>query len=80
MRLLVPMKGLIDVGAERTRLKKQQDKVNIDLQRSSGKLSNEKFVNNAPPEVVAQEKERIVEFERTITQLAEQLEKLNELT
>jgi len=80
MRLLVPMKGLIDVEAERARLTKQQDKVSADLQRSSGKLSNEKFVNNAPPEVVAKEKERIVEFERTITQLAEQLEKLNELT
>jgi valyl-tRNA synthetase len=80
MRLLVPMKGLIDVESERARLTKLQDKVNTDLQRSSGKLSNEKFVNNAPPEVVAQEKERVVEFERTIAQLAEQLEKLNELT
>jgi len=79
MRLLVPMKGLIDVDAEKARLKKQQDKVNVDLQRSSGKLSNEKFVNNAPPEVVAQEEERIVEFERTIAQLAEQIEKLDEL-
>jgi valyl-tRNA synthetase len=79
MRLLVPMKGLIDVDAEKARLKKQQDKVSVDLRRSSGKLSNEKFVNNAPPEVVSQEKERIVEFERTIAQLAEQIEKLDEL-
>jgi valyl-tRNA synthetase len=80
MRLLVPMKGLIDIDAERARLKKQQDKVNIDLQRSTGKLSNEKFVNNAPPAVVSQERERIAEFERTIAQLAEQLEKLDELS
>jgi valyl-tRNA synthetase len=79
MRLLVPMKGLIDVEAERARLTKQQDKVTIDLQRSSGKLGNEKFVNNAPPEVVTQERERIAEFERTIAQLTEQLEKLGEL-
>jgi len=79
MRLLVPMKGLIDVEAERARLSKQQDKVRVDLQRSSGKLSNEKFVNNAPPEVVTQERERIAEFEKTIAQLSEQLEKLDEL-
>jgi valyl-tRNA synthetase len=79
MRLLVPMKGLIDVEAERARLMKQQDKVTADLQRSSAKLSNQKFVNNAPPEVVTQERERIAEFERTIVQLAEQLEKLDEL-
>jgi valyl-tRNA synthetase len=80
MRLLVPMKGLIDVDAERTRLTKQQDKIKVDLQRSSGKLSNEKFVNNAPPEVVIQERERIAEFEEAIGQLSEQLQKLDELT
>jgi valyl-tRNA synthetase len=79
MRLLVPMKGLIDIEAERNRLTKQQDKVNTDLQRSNAKLVNEKFVNNAPPEVVTQERQRVAEFERTILQLTEQLEKLNEL-
>jgi valyl-tRNA synthetase len=36
-------------------------------------------VNNAPPEVVTQERERIAEFEKTIAQLSEQLEKLDEL-
>ena len=79
MRLLVPMKGLIDVDAERSRLLKQQDKVKVELQRANGKLGNEKFVNNAPPEVVTQERERVAEFERTISQLSEQLEKLDEL-
>ena len=80
MRLLVPMKGLIDVDAERARLMKQHDKVNLELKKSTSKLANEKFVNNAPPEVVTQERERIQEFERTIVQLNEQLEKLDELT
>jgi valyl-tRNA synthetase len=80
MRLLVPMKGLIDVEAERARLMKQHDKINLELKKSMSKLANEKFVNNAPPEVVTQERERIQEFERTIVQLNEQLEKLDELT
>jgi valyl-tRNA synthetase len=80
MRLLVPMKGLIDVEAERARLMKQHVRINLELKKSVSKLSNEKFVNNAPPEVVTQERERIQEFERTIVQLNEQLEKLNELT
>ncbi len=79
MRLLVPMKGLIDVDAERLRLSKQQEKVSVDLKRSTAKLANEKFVNNAPSEVVTQERERVAEFERTIAQLREQLEKLDEL-
>ncbi len=79
MRLLVPMKGLIDVDAERARLDKQMDKVRADLARTTGKLGNENFVNNAPPAVVTQERERAVEFEKTISQLREQLEKLDEL-
>jgi valyl-tRNA synthetase len=79
MRLLVPMQGLIDIDAERARLTKHQDKIKIDLQRSSGKLKNEKFVNNAPADVVTQERERVAEFAKTIAQLTEQLKKLDEL-
>ncbi len=79
MRLLVPMKGLIDIDAERTRLTKQLDKVKAELERSNNKLGNKNFVNNAPPDVVTQERERIAEFERTIAQLIEQIGKLDEL-
>jgi valyl-tRNA synthetase len=79
MRLLVPMKGLIDVEAERARLDKQLEKTRAELAKASGKLANEKFVNNAPAAVVTQERERVVEFEKTITQLTEQLVKLDTL-
>ncbi len=80
MRLLVPMKGVIDVDAEQARLEKQKKKVETDLARANGKLGNEDFVNNAPPDVVTQERQRAAEFEKTIVQLDEQLEKLAELT
>ena len=80
LRLLVPMKGVIDVDAERARLEKQLDKVNVDLARTNGKLGNEKFVNNAPVDVVTKEKLRAADFEKTITQLNEQLEKLADLS
>ena len=79
MRLLVPMKGLIDVEAERARLDKQMDKVRAELAKANGKLGNEKFVNNAPPAVVAQERERVADFEKTLTHLSEQVQKLDEL-
>ena len=79
MRLLVALKGLIDVKTERARLLKLQDKVRADLSRTTAKLGNENFLNNAPADVVTQERMRAVEFEKTITQLAEQLEKLDEL-
>jgi valyl-tRNA synthetase len=79
LRLLVPMKGLIDVEAERARLEKQMQRANADLAKTQGKLGNANFVNNAPAEVVTQEKQRAIDFEKTIAQLAEQLEKLTEL-
>ncbi len=78
MRLLVPMKGLIDVEAERARLLKQRDKVSSDLARATGKLGNEKFVNNAPAAVVSKERERAADFEKAIAQLTEQITKLDE--
>lgn len=80
LRLLVPMKGVIDVDAERARLEKQRDKVGIELARSTAKLGNDSFVDNAPADVVTQERQRAIEFEKTIAQLGEQIEKLSELT
>ena len=77
LRLLVPMAGLIDVDAERARLKKQEERVQIDLERSRGKLNNANFVNNAPADVVTKERERVAEFDKQLVQLAEQLGKLD---
>jgi valyl-tRNA synthetase len=79
MRLLVPMAGIIDVDAEKSRISKQRERIATDLKRSQGKLGNEKFVNNAPADVVTQEKQRVTEFERQISQLDEQLERLDTL-
>ncbi|MBT8101108.1 MAG: valine--tRNA ligase [Gammaproteobacteria bacterium] len=79
LRLLVPMKGLIDVDAEMQRLDKQIERVNADIARTRGKLGNPNFVNNAPADVVTKEKQRAEEFARTISQLSEQREKLAEL-
>jgi valyl-tRNA synthetase len=79
LRLLVPMKGLIDVDAERKRLGKQLDKVQAELDRARSKLDNPNFVNNAPADVVTQEKQRAADFERQIAHLSEQRGKLDEL-
>ena len=67
LRLLVPMQGLIDVDAERARLTKLLDKATAELKKATGKLANDKFVNNAPPAVVEQERQRVAEFSRTLS-------------
>jgi len=79
MKILVPMAGLIDVNAERLRLSKAVDKVSGELQKLQGKLSNEGFVAKAPAAVVAKERHRAEEMEREISQLNDQLERLNTL-
>jgi valyl-tRNA synthetase len=79
LRLLVPMKGIIDVDAERQRLGKQRENVEVELRKARGKLGNPNFVNNAPADVVTQERQRESEFERQLKQLSEQLGKLDEL-
>ncbi|HNP36748.1 MAG TPA: valine--tRNA ligase [Woeseiaceae bacterium] len=79
LRLLVPLKGLIDVAAERDRVKKQLAKTEAELAKSEAKLANQNFVNNAPAAVVLQERERSAEFESQVRELRLQLTKLAEL-
>ncbi|MBR0753739.1 valine--tRNA ligase [Bradyrhizobium jicamae] len=54
----IPLKGVVDVAAERTRLEKELGKADADIKRADAKLSNEKFVANAKEEVVEEEKEK----------------------
>jgi valyl-tRNA synthetase len=54
----LPLKGVIDLSAERTRLEKEIAKAEADIKRVDAKLSNQKFVANAPEEIVEEEKEK----------------------
>jgi len=54
----LPLKGVIDLTAERTRLDKEMAKADADIKRVDAKLGNAKFVANAPEEIVEEEKEK----------------------
>jgi valyl-tRNA synthetase len=54
----LPLKGVVDLSAERARLSKEIAKAESDIKRVDAKLSNEKFVANAPEEIVEEEKEK----------------------
>ena len=54
----LPLKGVIDLSAEKARLDKELAKADADIKRVDAKLANEKFVANAPEEVVEEEKEK----------------------
>jgi valyl-tRNA synthetase len=74
MTLLVPMQGLIDPAAELARLQRKRDKNQQEIRRANAKLDNPDFVNHAPVEVVATERERIAQFEKVNESLARQIE------
>ncbi|MDA7826435.1 class I tRNA ligase family protein, partial [Porticoccaceae bacterium] len=69
LEILVPMAGLIDVDAELKRLTKEIEKLSGEVKKLSGKLSNEKFVANAPAEVVAKERDKLAEMQGSVEQL-----------
>jgi len=79
MKIFVPMAGLIDVQAERGRLGKQAKKVQAELSRAEAKLANPRFVDNAPADIVAKERDRETEFRRQLAQIREQLERLEQI-
>jgi valyl-tRNA synthetase len=79
MEILVPMAGLIDVAAELSRLDREIDKIANEAKKLSGKLSNSKFVDNAPAEVVAKERQKLEDFEGSLSQLNEKRSAIAEM-
>jgi valyl-tRNA synthetase len=76
LKLLVPIAGLIDVVAERERLQKNRQKAAADRDRVRAKLDTASFVANAPPPVVARERDKLAGLERDLARLDEQLARL----
>ncbi|KZZ12713.1 valine--tRNA ligase [Oleiphilus sp. HI0079] len=76
MEVLVPMAGLINVEAELARLNKEVGKAEGEIKRLKGKLGNEKFVSNAPADVVEKEQAKLASAEQSLSFLAEQMDKI----
>jgi valyl-tRNA synthetase len=72
----LPLKGVIDLAAERARLEKEIAKVDADIRRVDAKLGNANFLANAPEEVVEGEREKREEAETRRRKITEALERL----
>jgi len=70
----------IDVAAEKERLNKEISRLQGEIAKASGKLSNESFVARAPAAVVAQEQQRIADFTAALARLQDQLGRLGPST
>lgn len=62
----IPMAELVDLKEEQARMEKEIAKLEKEVQRSEKKLGNEKFVNNAPEAVVAEERAKAVEWKQKL--------------
>ncbi|MGD9587770.1 MAG: valine--tRNA ligase [Pyrinomonadaceae bacterium] len=76
--IAVPLEGLIDFDKERERLQNQIAKLDTELQRLNGQLSNANFVERAPAEKVQELRDRKDEIEQQSVILKTNLEALSE--
>ncbi|MCC7233182.1 MAG: valine--tRNA ligase [Bacteroidia bacterium] len=77
LECFIPVSGGFDVKAEKERLMKELDYNRGFLHSVQGKLANERFVANAKPEVVENERKKQADAEAKIRALEEQLAGLN---
>jgi valyl-tRNA synthetase len=75
-RIFVPLKGIVDFGAELTRLDKELGKLDKQLVALRGKLSAPGFAGHAPADIVAAENEKLAGLEDAKAKLAELHERL----
>ncbi|MBR5968755.1 MAG: valine--tRNA ligase [Lachnospiraceae bacterium] len=74
--IYIPLSELVDISAEIERLTKEKERLEKELARSKGMLANEKFLSKAPPEKIAEEKEKQQKYEQTYAQVQERLSAL----
>ena len=63
----------VDVAAEKIRLSKEVARLEGEIGKANGKLSNEAFVAKAPPAVIDQERKRVADFEANLSKMKSQL-------
>ena len=74
--LVLPIAEIIDLDKERDRLKKEIGKLTSNIEKIDQKLSDEKFVSNAPAEIIAEQKSRRAENEAMLSKFASALKQL----
>ena len=75
VEIFVDLDGLIDVEAEIKRLEKEKKKLTGNIGGKEKKLSNEKFVSSAPPEIVERERTSLGQLKEQLVKVEAALEK-----
>src|SRR5262249_47743607 len=75
----LPLKGVIDLAAEKARLEKEKGKAEADINRIDAKLGNPDFIARAPEEVVEADREKREEAMARRAKILEALERLRQM-
>jgi valyl-tRNA synthetase len=76
VEIYLPLKGVVDIDAEKKRLGRELEKLTRECERVGGRLEDSRFVENAPPTVVEQERNRYNEMSDKKRRIARILEDL----
>ncbi len=79
VQIFVPLRGIVNVEEEEKRLGKEISRFDKDIDFLGKKLDNPSFVERAPADVVAKEREKLAEFTGKRRLLEESLEKIRKL-
>jgi valyl-tRNA synthetase len=74
--LYMPFAELVDISAEIERLTKEEARLQGEIKRSNGMLSNERFISKAPEAKVQEEKDKLVKYEQMLKEVTERLASL----
>ena len=75
-KIYIPLDGLVDYEKELEKLNLDLQKYEGEIKRASSKLSNEKFVNNAPEKVVNEEREKLKKYQNIYDEIVSSIEKI----
>ena len=76
LEFFIPLKGLINIDKELSRLQKQVDDMNGRLQSVNKKLNNKNFIKRAPKDIVEHEQKKQTDYQNSLNKLLENLDSL----
>jgi valyl-tRNA synthetase len=71
--IFLPLKGMIDIDAERARITREIEQVEGEIDRATAMLSNEQFVSRAPAQVVEGHRSKLASAQERLALLQARL-------
>jgi len=76
IEIFIELAGSVDLGTERARLEKERDRLSGQIAGINKKLSNDRFVNNAPEKVVAMERKKLSDMSANLERIIDNLREM----